>query len=156
MSDAPETPVPAPSEGMLARLATKFGIRSESEIVAEMKAESAALLQAGNEAQAELETTKAALAVIQGNLDSASNTLNAINLAVPGITASADPKAFFTSAVTTAAQEQIAASGFKPGEAPAVDANAGDGPTAITSAEFAKLSFEARNEHVRKGGKVSE
>lgn len=165
MSDATETPAPAPSPGLIARLAAAISnsapvIEPSAEVDAvtaqltALQADHQALTDAATLAAEKLETVQAELTEVQGNLDTACKTLAALNEVAPGITASADPKAFFTAAVTTAAQEQIAASGFKPDGAPAVDANAGNEPEAMPLAEFNKLTIAARNEFMSKGGKL--
>lgn len=165
MSDATENPAPAPSPGLIARLAAAItnsapipepdaALNSLQASFDALQADHQALTDAATLAAEKLEAIQGELSDAQGNLNTACNTLNAINEALPGVSAAADPKAFIAAAVTAAAQEQIAASGFKPNEAPATDPQAGTEPEAMPLAEFNALSVSARNEYMAKGGKL--
>lgn len=163
MSDAPETPAPSP--GLIARLAAAISnsapvIEPSAEVdavtaqLAALQADHQALTEAATLAAEKLEAVQAELVTAQTEQAALQAKVAAVDAAVPGLSASAEPKAFFTAAVTTAAQEQIAASGFKPDAAPAVDANAGNEPEAMAHADFNKLSVTARNEFMSNGGKL--
>ncbi len=120
MADDTENP-PAPSAGVLARLAAKFGVKSESEVVAELKAENAVLTSAANEAQAELEVSRAEVARQGSIITGLQSKFTAVEAVIPGITASADPAALLTQTVTQKTAEQVSAMGMDPGKAPGTE-----------------------------------
>ncbi len=169
MSDAPETAAPAPSPGLIDRLAAAIAAITNTTPAPEpdaalnalqasfdtLQADHQALTDAATLAAEKLEGIQAELTTAQGKLETATNALATVDAALPGLSASADPKAFFTAAVTTSAQEQIAASGFKPNEAPGVDAQDRSDDTK-TRAEFAALTPQQQSEFSKAGGKLKD
>jgi hypothetical protein len=164
MSDAPENPAPAPSPGLIARIAAAIAnapapepapdaVALQSQLET-LQADHSALTEAATAAADKLETVQGELATVQADLNQNCEILNAINLALPGVTAAANVAEFIQAQITAKAQEQIAASGFKPNEAPGTDPQAGNEQEAMPLAEFNQLSVSARNEYMAKGGKL--
>jgi hypothetical protein len=166
MSDAPETPAPAPSPGLIARLAAAIAnstpvIEPSAEVEAvtaqltTLQADHQALTDAATAAAEKLEAVQAELVAAQADASGKTTILNAIEAAIPGASKAKDVGEHIKLHAAALAQEQIQASGFKPGEAPGVDAGErGDGTMA--RAEFNKLSATQQSDFSKSGGKLTD
>ncbi len=157
MSTETETtpPAPAPSAGLMARMAEKFGFKTEAVALTEAKEELAAMTLMANEATAEIEVGKAEIARQKTVIAGLNSKITGIEAVVPGITASADPSALLTQTITQKTTEQVAAMGLPPGTAPGNDPSANkDEPEAMALADFNQLSVNDRNAYMAKGGKL--
>lgn len=143
-----------PSEGVLARLAEKFGIKSESTILSDLKAENAALLATANEVQAELEKANTALANASANVTALSGKIRAMDAIVPGISSSANPSELMQQHIATASANQIASMGMDPGTAPPVAPKQDGDSNKLTHSEFVKLPVSKQNEYMATVGKL--
>ncbi len=162
MATAQETPVPAPSAGLVARIAAHLGLTAPVETApVDASAELADLqskfdsLQAGFDAATlnALDLSNKVTA-LTGELEVANATLAAIEALVPNCTTS-DPAAAIQAAVVRQSVETVAASGFKVDEAPAVDATAADDKS-LSRSDFAKLTPQQQSDFSKSGGKLTE
>ena len=162
MATAQETPIPAPSAGLVARIAAHLGLTAPAEAApVDASLELADLqskfdsLQAGFDAATlnALDLTNKVTA-LTGELEVANATLAAIEALVPNSTTS-DPAAAIQAAVVRQSVEIVAASGFKAEEAPAVDASAAD-EKILSRSDFAKLTAQQQSDFSKSGGKLTE
>ena len=164
MANAPETPIPAPSAGLVARLAAHLGLTAPVEAApVETPVADTALadlqskfdsLQAGfDAATVNAVALSEQVTALTGELATANATLAAIEALVPNATTS-DPAAAIQAAVIKQSVEIVAASGFKAEEAPAVDPAAADEPQAMALADFNKLGTPEKNAFMQQGGKL--
>jgi len=164
MANAPETPIPAPSAGLVARLAAHLGLTAPVEAApVETPVADTALadlqskfdsLQAGfDAASVNAVALSEQVTALTAERDAAQGVLNAIEALVPNI--KDGPAAAIEAAVIKQSVEIVAASGFKAEEAPAVDPSAVEERT-MSASEFEKLTFKDRNSYMRSGGKVTE
>lgn len=123
MSTEQENPVtpPAASKGVMERIAAKLGIKSESEIVAGLNEEITLLTAAANDAQAELEMSKAEVTRQSSVITGLQAKISGIEAAVPGLSTAADPGALVLQAITKATTDKIAEMGMAAGTAPGTD-----------------------------------
>lgn len=163
MANAPETPIPAPSAGLVARLAAHLGLTAPVEAApVETPVADTALadlqskfdsLQAGfDAASVNAVALSEQVAALTAERDAAQGILNAIEALVPNI--KDDPAAAIEAAVIKQSVEIVAASGFKAEEAPAVDPAAADEPAAMALADFNKLGTPEKNAFMQQGGKL--
>ena len=168
MSNETETPIPAPSPGLIARLAaaisnsapapdadTAFNALKSS--FDALQADHSALTEAATAAAVKLEEGKAEIEKLSADIDGLQAKLFALNAVVPGISSASDPAAVITQAITLKATEQIAAMGLPPGDAPSNDPkpSANDQKTMALS-DFQKLPVAEANAFMRDGGKLTE
>ena len=163
MANAPETPIPAPSAGLVARLAAHLGLTAPVEAApVETPVADTALadlqskfdsLQAGfDAATVNAVALSEQVTALTAERDAAQGILNAIEALVPNI--KDGPAAAIEAAVIKQSVEIVAASGFKAEEAPAVDPNAANEPTAMALADFNKLGTPEKNAFMQQGGKL--
>ena len=164
MANAPETPIPAPSAGLVARLAAHLGLTAPVEAApVETPVADTALadlqskfdsLQAGfDAASVNAVALSEQVTALTAERDAAQGILAAIEALVPNI--KEGPAAAIEAAVIKQSVEIVAASGFKAEEAPAVDPAAADEKT-LTRAAFAKLSAQEQSDFSKSGGKITE
>ncbi len=157
MSTEQENPVtpPAASKGVMERIAAKLGIKSESEIVAGLNEEITLLTAAANDAQAELEVSKAEVARQGSLITGLQAKISGIEAAVPGLSSAADPGAHVTLAITKATTDKIAEMGMAAGTAPGSDPNPDKADATMARADFDKLDTAKQNAFMRGGGKLT-
>lgn len=164
MANAPETPIPAPSAGLVARLAAHLGLTAPVEAApVETPVADTALadlqskldsIQAGfDAASVNAVALSEQVTALTAERDAAQGILAAIEALVPNI--KEGPAAAIEAAVIKQSVEIVAASGFKAEEAPAVDPAAADEKT-LTRAAFAKLSTQEQSDFSKSGGKLTE
>lgn len=158
MSTEPETPIPAaPSPGVISRFAEKFGFKTETSAMAEIKDELAAMTLVANEAAAEAEVSKAEIARQNSVIAGLQAKVSALDSVIPGITASADPAAALTETITRRTADQVAAMGLPPGEAPDNDPKPNaQAEKTMSHDDFRKLPPAEANAFMRDGGKLTE
>lgn len=164
----PAAAVPDVSPGLIDRLRAALGmsgvpaatvakIPTPEETIATLTTERERLAARCSALTDQLEGVKTTLATEQTALATARATLAGIEALVPGITTAEKPSLPLARQAAQTAAGIVATMGLPEGTAPAAAAPGTDpaGRT-LSRAEFDNLSFDARNKHIRAGGKVSE
>ncbi len=148
-------PAPAPSAGLLERMAAKFGFKTEDAAFAEIREELAAMTLLANEATAEVEIHKAEVTRQSSVITGLQAKISGIEAAVPGLSSAADPGAHVLQAITKATTDKIAEMGMKPDTAPGTDPSPDKADATMARADFDKLDTAKQNAFMRGGGKLT-
>ncbi len=152
-------PVPVASAGLIDRLKSAMGFKpepvEEDAVVAGLRLEVEALTGAVTDATAKIEELNGILATEQAARSASEAKVSAIEAALPGITASADPSKFITDEVVKRTAEQAAAAGIPENEAPSNQAPPDQSDKTKTWEEFQALTPSEQNAFMSSGGKVS-
>lgn len=168
MSNTPETPAPAASLGLVARLAAHLGLSAPAEVaqvpeseklaaeLAKLSGEYQSLQDATIQLTSKLDLISAELAAVSAERDSANAVVAAIEALVPNSTVpNADPAAALAAAVAAKSTESISASGFPVDTAPAVN-NEQQTEDTLTREEFSKLDPAKQSAFAKRKGKITE
>ena len=163
-----ETPAPVASAGLVARLAAHLGLSAppEASPTAELDKLTASLAQLSSEYQAaqvtvtelsaKLDGITAELASAAAERDAANAVVAAIEALVPNSTApGSNPAEAIAAAVSKQSADNIAASGFPPEQAPAVN-NQAETEDTLSRSDFAKLTADKQMAFVQAKGKITE